>query len=108
MRPVNEQLSDQKTQEVHKNWTPPMQEKHKEVIKDFRSGHLKWSDISMQYIKDMGRSVLDKVLRGADETFRKIRDALYRGSLDSLDGIKKAEKKVEGFVRRIFPGLGGL
>jgi hypothetical protein len=47
MRPINEDIGLEK---VSQNWTHEMKEQHKTVVSDFKSGNIKWKDVSLVFV----------------------------------------------------------
>ena len=50
MHPVNMNLDMEQLALLQANWTNEMKEIHQDVVSDFKSGSLKWRDISLPRI----------------------------------------------------------
>ena len=51
MHPVNLNLNTDQLAQLQANWTNEMKEIHSDIVNDFKSGNLKWSDISLVRIQ---------------------------------------------------------
>lgn len=115
MKPINENMTDDLIQKLQADWTETMKDTHKQVVEDFKSGDVSWTDISMTYVRDLGRRIMRNVLTSADATFTAIRDKIFPGianSADSLankakDAAKKAAGDISGIANKIFNSIGG-
>jgi len=65
LHPVNNNLTGNLS-DLQTNWTNDMKEAHSDLIRDFRNGKLKWSDISLPKVQDVGREIIERVKSGAE------------------------------------------
>jgi hypothetical protein len=58
MHPVNLNLDTEQLASLQANWTNEMKEIHQDIVSDFKSGSLKWSDISLPRIQKEGKKLI--------------------------------------------------
>lgn len=106
MHPVNFNLDTEQLATLQKNWTSEMKQAHDDIISDFKSGNLKWSDISLPMIQREGQKLIQKIKTSTEATFVAIRDKLFseaKADLSKLkDQIKKGAAKAKEMFNRIF------
>lgn len=92
-----------------------MKEDHKQVVSDFKNGHIQWKDLSMSSIRDLGRNIMKKVLTSTEDFFVTIRDSIFKGVTNDINSASAATQKAyhtaaqtaSNLANKIFRSVGG-
>lgn len=82
-----------------------MQVEHDQVTQDFKSGVLKWKDISLPKIREIGNGIVDQILKGITDEFKAIKQSILGEISNDLSIVKAVETKVEDQLRGIFRSI---
>ena len=106
MHPVNLNLDTEQLASLQANWTKEMKDIHKDIVSDFKSGSLKWRDISLHRIQMEGKTLITRIKTSTEAVFVQIRDKLFSEAKADLSKLKttiaKGAAKAKEMFNRIF------
>ena len=79
-----------------------MKQAHSDIISDFKSGILKWGDISLVFIQREGQKLIEKIRNSTEAIFVEIRDKIFSEAKADLSILKKQIKKGAAKAKEIF------
>jgi hypothetical protein len=66
-----------------------MKQAHSDIIGDFKSGILKWGEISLVFIQREGQKLIEKIRNSTEPIFVEIRDKIFSEAKADLSILKK-------------------